>query len=127
MAVRRIVPNLQTSDPPRARAFYTDLLGLEVVMDHGWILTFAAKGGTAMPQVSFAVEGGSGTPVPALSIEVDDVDEVYQRAKGARTEIVYDITDEPWGVRRFFLRDPFGNTVNILSHLVDLKSRPAKT
>ncbi|THK37687.1 glyoxalase [Ensifer sp. MPMI2T] len=127
MSVRRIVPNLQVSDPLRGRSFYTDLLGLEVVMDHGWILTFAAKGGTAMPQVSFAVEGGSGTPVPALSIEVDDVDEVYQRAKGARTEIVYDITDEPWGVRRFFLRDPYGNIVNILSHLVDLNSRPSKT
>ena len=24
--------------------------------------------------------------------------------------------DEPWGVRRFFVRDPFGRLVNILSH-----------
>ncbi|AFL53118.1 hypothetical protein USDA257_c45800 [Sinorhizobium fredii USDA 257] len=47
---------------------------------------------------------------------MDDVDEVYGRAKAAGAEIVYDITDEPWGVRRFFLRDPFGNIVNILSH-----------
>ncbi|ASY57267.1 glyoxalase superfamily protein [Sinorhizobium sp. CCBAU 05631] len=116
MAVRRIVPNLQVSDPQRARSFYTDLLGLNVVMDHGWLVTFAAEGGSAMPQVSFAIDGGSGTPVPALSIEVDDVDEVYRRAKAAGIEIVYDITDEPWGVRRFFVRDPFGNVVNILTH-----------
>jgi catechol 2,3-dioxygenase-like lactoylglutathione lyase family enzyme len=110
------MPNLQVSNPHGARRFYTDLLGLDVVMDHGWLVTFAAVGSSAMPQVSFATEGGSGTPVPALSIEVDDVDEVYERAKAADAEIVYDITNEPWGVRRFFLRDPFGNTVNILSH-----------
>ncbi|PDT84837.1 VOC family protein [Sinorhizobium sp. BJ1] len=116
MTVRRIVPNLQVSDPTSAHRFYADLLDLEIVMDHGWLVTFAAKGSSSMPQVSFATEGGSGTPVPALSIEVDDVDEVYGRAKAAGAEIVYDITDEPWGVRRFFLRDPFGNIVNILSH-----------
>ncbi|MCG5482342.1 MAG: VOC family protein [Sinorhizobium meliloti] len=116
MTVRRIVPNLQVSDPLQAQRFYADLLGLEVVMDHGWIVTFAAVGRSAMPQVSFATEGGSGTPVPALSIEVDDVDETYHRATAAGAEIVYDITDESWGVRRFFLRDPFGTIVNVLSH-----------
>jgi predicted enzyme related to lactoylglutathione lyase len=116
MAVRRIVANLQAFDPLRARSFYMDLLGLDIVMDHGWLVTFAAEGISAMPQVSIASEGGSGTPVPALSIEVDDVDDIYRRAKAAGAEIVYDITDEPWGVRRFYLRDPLGNTINILSH-----------
>lgn len=115
MAVRRIVANIAASDPGRARAFYKTLLGLEVVMDHGWILTFASDG-QAAPQLSVASEGGSGTPVPDLSIEVDDVDDVYRRAISARHEITYDITDEPWGVRRFFVRDPFGKIINILSH-----------
>jgi uncharacterized glyoxalase superfamily protein PhnB len=54
--------------------------------------------------------------VPDLSIVVDDVDEVYAGAVSAGFEIVYAITDEPWGVRRFFVRDPFGKIVNILSH-----------
>lgn len=116
MTVRRIVANLSASDPDQARAFYADLLDLKVMMDHGWILTFAADA-TAAPQLSVASQGGSGTPVPALSIEVDDVDAIYRRAKASGLDIVYDITDEPWGVRRFYLRDPFGNTLNILSHL----------
>ncbi|SDP91947.1 VOC family protein [Phyllobacterium sp. OV277] len=115
MAVRRIVPNLAASDPELARKFYEDLLDLKVVMDHGWILTFASDA-VCRPEVSVASEGGSGTPLPALSIEVDNVDAVYQRAKVAGLEIPYDITDELWGVRRFFVRDPFGNVVNILSH-----------
>lgn len=115
MAVRRIVANLHAAEPAAARAFYGEFLGLDVVMDHGWILTFAS-GGTMMPQLGVASEGGSGTPVPVLSIEVDDVDDAYRRARAAGYEIVYDLSDEPWGVRRFFLRDPFGNVVNILQH-----------
>jgi lactoylglutathione lyase len=116
MAVRRIVPNISAAEPAAARAFYEDLLGLKLAMDFGWILTFASDEPQAMPQVSVMSEGGSGTPVPDLSIEVDDVDEVYAGAVAAGFEIVYAITDEPWGVRRFFVRDPFGKIVNILSH-----------
>jgi len=84
-------------------------------MDQGWILTFASDA-MAAPQISVASEGGSGTPVPDLSIEVDDVDQIHQRALSAELEIVYGIVDEPWGVRRFYVRDPFGRIVNILSH-----------
>ena len=115
MTVRRIVANLAAGDPGRARAFYEKLLDLNVVMDQGWILTFASEA-LAAPQLSVASEGGSGTPVPDLSIEVDDVDQIYQRAISAEVEIIYGIADEPWGVRRFYARDPFGRTVNIMSH-----------
>ena len=116
MAVRRIVANIAADDPVRARAFYEQLLGLKPVMDLGWIRTLASDEGQPMPQVSVMSEGGSGTPVPDISIEVDDVDEIYASAVEAGFEIVYAITDEPWGVRRFFVRDPFGKIVNILSH-----------
>jgi lactoylglutathione lyase len=115
MTVRRIVANLAADDPAPGRAFYEDLLELKVVMDHGWIVTLAAET-SAPPQLSIATQGGSGTPVPDLSIEVDEVDEVHRRAVAAGFKITYGITDEPWGVRRFFVRDPFGRLVNILSH-----------
>jgi catechol 2,3-dioxygenase-like lactoylglutathione lyase family enzyme len=115
MTVRRIVANLAAEDPARVKSFYEGLLDLKVVMDHGWILTLASAA-SQTPQLSIASEGGSGTPVPDLSIEVDDVDQIYRRAVAAEVEIVYGITDEPWGVRRFYLRDPLGRLVNILSH-----------
>lgn len=115
MTVRRIVANLAAADPAAAKAFYRDLLGLELVMDHGWILTFASPAAT-VPQVSIASEGGSGTPVPDLSIEVDDVDAVLARARAMGFEVTYGPKDEPWGVRRFFVRDPLGHLVNILRH-----------
>ncbi len=67
-------------------------------------------------QLSIASEGGSGTPVPDLSIEVDDVDAVHARAQALGHKIIYPLTDEPWGVRRFYVRDPAGKLLNILSH-----------
>jgi lactoylglutathione lyase len=115
MAVLRIVANLAAADVARARAFYEDLLDLKLVMDHGWIQTLASDA-SAPPQLSFASEGGSGTPVPDLSIEVDDLDTVYRRAMTQKLEILYGIVDEPWGVRRFYVRDPYGRILNILSH-----------
>lgn len=115
MTVRRIVANIAVEDVANARAFYGELLGLSVVMDHGWIMTFAAEA-AMRPQVSFAVEGGAGAPVPDLSIEVDDIDAIYGRAVEEGWPVEYDLTDEPWGVRRFFVRDPFGRLVNILVH-----------
>lgn len=115
MAVLRIVPNFAAADPQLARSFYERLLGLDIAMDQGWILTFATEGG-ARPQISIMSEGGLGTAVPDISIEVDDVDEVYMRARSQGFEIVYPLSDEPWGVRRFFVRDPLGKVVNILSH-----------
>ena len=115
MTARRIVANLAAADPAPVRAFYEQLLDLEVVMDHGWIVTLAS-GRSQTPQISIAREGGSGTPVPDLSIELDDVDAIYRRALATKLEIVYGITDEPWGVRRFYVRDPLGRLLNILSH-----------
>ena len=97
MTVLRIVTNIATDNILDVRKFYSDLFGLDVVMDHGWLVTLASHE-TTMPQISIASEGGSGTPVPDLSIEVDNVDEVYLRAKEIGCRVVYDLTDEPWGV-----------------------------
>ena len=115
MAVIRVVANIATPDVGKARAFYEDVLGMQAVMDHGWIVTFAAEG-SARPQVSIISEGGSGTAVPDLSIEVDDLDAVHRAVLAAGFPIEYGPAREPWGVRRFYTRDPFGRLVNILVH-----------
>lgn len=115
MAVRRIVANIASEHPEAGRAFYRDVLGLQVVMDLGWVVTLAGPG-LAPPQISIASEGGSGTAVPDLSIEVDDLDVILARATAAGHGPVYGPVEEPWGVRRFFLRDPYGRLLNILAH-----------
>ncbi|WP_217577180.1 VOC family protein [Mesorhizobium sp. GbtcB19] len=115
MKVRRIVANIETPDAAAAKLFYRDVLGLDVLMDQGWIATYGSDESMQV-QISFMAQGGSGTPVPDLSIEVDDVDKALDAMKAAGFAIEYGPADEPWGVRRFYARDPFGRLVNILSH-----------
>jgi catechol 2,3-dioxygenase-like lactoylglutathione lyase family enzyme len=115
MRVLRIIANIETANVQQADDFYKDLLGLDLVMDHGWIRTYSSKEKMAV-QVSFAAEGGSSTSVPHLSIEVDDLNEILRRVEKAELSIEYGPTNEPWGVRRFYIRDPFGKLINILQH-----------
>ena len=45
-----------------------------------------------------------------------DVDAAYQLALKNGVAVVWPPTDEPWGVRRFFVRAPDGNVINIAYH-----------
>lgn len=115
MAVRRVVPDFQAPDPAASTAFYAEVLGLEVVMDLGWIVTFAAPG-NAGAQIS-VMRGDATAPVqPDVSVEVDDVDAAYRAAQRRGCEILHPLTDEAWGVRRFFVREPSGKVLNVLAH-----------
>ncbi|MCM3781984.1 VOC family protein [Neobacillus mesonae] len=116
MKIKRIVANVEAQDISKASYFYGEILGLHQLMDMGFITTYGSHEIMGI-QVSFLSEGGSGTPVPDLSIEVDDLDDVLTRIKEAGIPIEYGPTEEPWGVRRFFVRDPFGKLINILIHL----------
>jgi predicted enzyme related to lactoylglutathione lyase len=116
MSVLRIVANIATDNVSELQRFHAELFGLTVVMDHGWFVTLASDE-TTTPQIGIAREGGSGAPVPDLSIEVVDVDETHRRARKMGCKMVYEITDEPWGVRRFFIADPAGKILNVLSHI----------
>ncbi|MDR5859927.1 glyoxalase [Halomonas eurihalina] len=115
MKVKRIMANTATEDLDKAEAFYGGILGLERLMDHGWFRTYGSEEQMRV-QVSFGAEGGSGTEVPDLSIEVDDLETALARFEEASVPIEYGPVSEPWGVRRFYVRDPFGKLVNILQH-----------
>jgi catechol 2,3-dioxygenase-like lactoylglutathione lyase family enzyme len=115
MKVKRIVANVKAKNLGDGKRFYETVLGLEELMNLGWIVTYGSDT-KSIVQMSVMTEGGSGIPVPDISIEVNNVDEAYTRMKAGKFTIEYNITDEPWGVRRFFVRDPFGKLVNILSH-----------
>ncbi|MTJ05833.1 MAG: glyoxalase [Sediminimonas qiaohouensis] len=115
MTVKRIVSNIKAENVDEMRKFYADLFDLDILMDMGWIVTMGS-GETAVTQMSILSEGGAGAPVPDLSIEVEDVDAAYARANEIGCDVVRDLRDEPWGVRRFFARDPAGKLLNVLSH-----------
>jgi catechol 2,3-dioxygenase-like lactoylglutathione lyase family enzyme len=115
MTIRRVVPNIAAPDPEASRAFYVDVLGFEIAMDMSWIVTFASPA-NATAQISVIRPDEAGTPHPDFTVEVADVDATQARALARGLAILYPLTDEPWGVRRFFVRDPHGKIVNVMSH-----------
>ncbi|GGV20050.1 glyoxalase [Streptomyces filipinensis] len=114
MAVRRVVPNIQSQSAHKSREFY-GLLGFEEVMNHGWIMTLASPSGPTA-QISIMTSDKTAPVTPDMSIEVDDVDAAYAVMTQGGAEIVHPLQDEEWGVRRFFVRDPDGRVVNVLGH-----------
>lgn len=114
MAVKRVKPNIRSDDFAGSRRFYTELIGLGGGEGLDWILFFGGE--TREVQLSVMRLDIKAGIHPDVSIEVDDVDDVHTRCVAAGAEIVYPLTDEPWGLRRFFVRDPNGAVINVTQH-----------
>ncbi|HLJ67780.1 MAG TPA: VOC family protein [Chloroflexota bacterium] len=115
MSIRRVVPDLRTDQIAESRDFYTQVLGMEVTMDMGWIV-FLVSPGNPTAQVQLMTHDAAAPIVPNITIEVQDVDAVHASAVRFGAQIVYPLTDEPWGVRRFFVADPSGTVINVMMH-----------
>jgi catechol 2,3-dioxygenase-like lactoylglutathione lyase family enzyme len=117
MSIRRVVPNIQSEQMDESRKFYTEFLGLEVAMDMGWIVTLVSP---SNPTAQVSLLRGSAPAIPqaqmSLTVEVADVEEAHAKAVAGGIPIVYPLTTEPWGVRRFHVTDPNGVVINIMSH-----------
>jgi predicted enzyme related to lactoylglutathione lyase len=114
--VTGVTANLPVADIEAARGFYTDYLGLTVEdFNLGWVARYRSPDGRACVQL--VTRDASSPQDSVISVHVgDDVDEAYAEAQRRGYEIVHPLTDEPWGVRRFLVRDADGNVVNIVSH-----------
>ncbi len=118
MTVRRVMPVFTVSDVDAARDAYVQVFGLREVMNLGWIATLADD--DLRHQFSLMTKDATAPVNPMVSIEVDDVDSAYQAAVDAGLQIVHPLSNEDWGVRRFFFADAAGNVVNVLTHQRDL-------
>jgi predicted enzyme related to lactoylglutathione lyase len=119
MRVTGIHANLPVADIATARDFYTDYLGLSVEeFNMGWVARFSSPGGEASIQL---VTGDATAPVDSvISVHVGEgVDEAYAEAQRRGYEIVHPLTEGAWGLRRFFVRAPDGNVINMVSHSDD--------
>ena len=116
MTIDRAVPNIRSDRAAETRDFFVGLLGFEVAMDLGWIVTVASP---ANPSVQVTIISNDDPAAPGISVGVDDVDAVHARAVELGLEIAYPLRDEDWGVRRFMLREPSGTIVNVVSHRSD--------
>ncbi|UFU07472.1 VOC family protein [Ruania halotolerans] len=114
MRIDRITPILTVTDLAEAIHEHSAVLGMEVVMDNGWIAFLADGDGH---QLGLMTADASAPVNPDVSVFVDDVEAAHRRATESGLEIVHPLTDEEWGVRRFFYRDGSGRVVNVGTHL----------
>ena len=115
MRVTQIIADLQVPDLPSARDFYTNYLGLSTEeFNLGWVARYTS------PETGMSLQlmtSDATAPVdPVISVKVDDVDAAHRQAQERGYEIVHPLTTEEWGVRRFFVRAPDGNVLNIVQH-----------
>lgn len=115
MRASRIMANLPVADVEAAKSFYTDYLGLSTEeFNMGWVARFTSADTGASLQL--VTRDATAAEDSVISVHTEDVDGAYAEALELGYEIVRPITTEAWGVRRFLVRAPDGNVINIVRH-----------
>ncbi len=116
MRVNRIIADLPVADIEATKGFYTDFLGLsDEGFNMGWVARYTSPHDPTV-HVQLVTHDAGAPENPIVSVLVEDVDEAYEEAQRAGYEIVHPLSQEAWGVRRFFVRAPDGNVLNIVHH-----------
>lgn len=108
------------------KKFYSEVLGFGVTFENEFYLLMHTP--DKKSEISFLLPehptqqplfqkpfNGTGT---YLTIEVDNVDELYKAIKKKKVEIEIDIRDEVWGDRHFAIKDPNGIGIDIVKYQV---------
>jgi predicted enzyme related to lactoylglutathione lyase len=115
MQATRIFANLRVADIDSAKSFYGDYLGLtNEEFNMGWVARLTSADGRAVVQL--VTHDATAAEDSVVSVCTDDIDAAYAEARELGYEIVHPLTTEAWGLRRFFVRAPDGNLINITNH-----------
>jgi len=126
MNIVRTIPDVRTLNMPASRAFYEDMLGFRVAMEHDGMMILASAT-QPKQQVTLNGDAADAMPLPpGFSVDVGfpaSVTEIHDRARAAGCVIIEPLEDKPIGIRRFSLLDPSGTRVTIVAHL-DVAHQP---
>ena len=107
------------------RDFYTRWLGLQPAFEASWFVYLASAGDRPHGIAFMAADHPSQPPGPEtftgkgmfLTLQVADAAAEFERLSSAGVQIAYPLRDEPWGQRRFGLRDPAGTWLDVVQHI----------
>jgi predicted enzyme related to lactoylglutathione lyase len=115
MRAKRITANLRVPDIDAAKSFYTDYLGLSTEeFNMGWVARYTSP--DTGVNVQLVTKDASAKEDSVVSVHTDDIDAAYAEARERGFDIVHPLSTEAWGVRRFLLRAPDGNVINVVYH-----------
>ncbi len=107
-----------------SKQFYTETLGFGVRFENEFYLLLHTPDQSA--EISFLQpKHQSQQPIfqsaftgkgVYLTIEVEDVDRVYQQLQKKGVPMEVEIRDEPWGDRHFAIKDPNGIGIDIVTY-----------
>lgn len=124
MRLSDLYPIVMTDRLAECRRFWVGQLGFDVLFEATWILVVASDGERRL--VAFMHPDHPSTPPHherfgaeglLLTLESDDVDSEHARLAGLGVEVVHGPRDEPWGQRRFLMRDPAGVWVDVVAQI----------
>ena len=114
MAIRLSHLFLFVSDLARSRRFYTELLGLQVLLEENGYLRVGVPDG-----VHIGMEVGKPWQIGArgleINLEVDDVDAWAARLREHGVPLEMPPSDMPWGARHAFFQDPDGYRLSVFT------------
>jgi catechol 2,3-dioxygenase-like lactoylglutathione lyase family enzyme len=105
---RHMNPVLQVSDVGRAVAWYQEVLGLTLA----WTWEDRIVGMTIAGLELYLDQVDKPSP-SRVSVYVDDADAAYEQYRAAGAVFAEGLENKPWGVRRFTVRDPDGNLIDV--------------
>lgn len=113
-----------TTKLAESKTFYTELLGFGITFENEFYLLLHTPNHEA--EISFLLPNhpsqqplfhkpflGQGM---YLTIEVDDVDRLYNELKAKGVSIEIELRDEPWGDRHFAIVDPNGIGIDFVQY-----------
>ena len=108
------------ADIARSKRFYSSVMGLAIVQDHGNFVQFdggfALHDGAALHETIFGEK--SDTPPPygrknlVLYFEVEDIETVFSHVSG-QVELIHPVQRQLWGQRVFRFYDPDRHIIEI--------------
>ena len=115
-----LFPDIQSPCLPESRDFYVRLLDMEVVFDSDWYVLLRDPRRRRL-QLAFVAHDHHSVPAAArgpargllVTVEVDDVGSVHDRAREMGAEIAQELRDEDFGQRHFMAVDPNGLLVDV--------------
>ncbi len=121
----RLNAGIVTEKLQETKKFYTEVLDFGVSFENEFYLLLNTPNHLA--EVSFlqpnhpsqkpifqSAFNGKGV---YLTIEVENVDEVYKQLKDKKVQMEIEIRDEPWGDRHFAIKDPNGIGIDIVTYI----------
>jgi catechol 2,3-dioxygenase-like lactoylglutathione lyase family enzyme len=120
MNIVRTIPDIRSLNMPASKAFYEEIIGFKVAMEHAGMLILASAT-QPKQQITLNADAADAFPLPpGFAVDVgypESVTEIHARALAQGCTIIEPPEDKPIGIRRFSLLDPNGTRVTIVAHL----------